>query len=219
MLVAGGRGERAGGAVQETPKQFRRLGDRALVALSYDLLVSAGCAPVIVVVAADLFELARSLLPPDVILAPGRTSRSGSVASGLERVSSERVVIHDAVRPLAPPQLVRSVVAALADADGAIAAIPADETLKQVEDDRVVGTVERAGVWRAQTPQAFRTGALRNAHEWATRNDVATTDDAQLLERMGRRVVVVPGSRTNLKITFPEDFAVAECFLRARVIA
>lgn len=217
--MAGGRGERARGATQETPKQFRPLGGRALVARSYDLLIDAGCSPVIVVVAPDLFELARTLLPPEVVLAPGRASRAGSVASGLERVSSERVVIHDAVRPFAPPQLVRSVVAALADADGAIAAIPVEETLKQVEDDRVVETVDRAGVWRAQTPQAFRTGAIRAAHEWANQNGVTVTDDAQLLEHAGRRVVVVPGSRTNLKITFPEDFAVAECFLRARVIA
>lgn len=215
MLVAGGRGERARGAPEETPKQFRSLAGRALVARSYDLLRTAGCSPVIAVVPPDLLDVARSVLPSGAELAPAGETRAGSVASGLALVASERVVIHDAARPFASPELVRRVVAALEDAAGATAALPVEETLKHVAVGRIVATVERARMWRAQTPQAFRTETLRAAYERAAAEGMAATDDAQLLERLGHRVVVVPGSRTNVKITFPEDFALAEALLRA----
>lgn len=215
MLVAGGRGERATIAGTTLPKQFRPLGGRAVVARSYDLLVDAGCGPVVVVVPHELLDLTREVIGADVTVAAGGDVRAASVAAGLALVESETVVVHDAARPFASPDLVRAVVAALRDADGAIAAVPVEETLKRVDGDRIVETVARAGIWRAQTPQAFRTEALRAAHAEAAAQGIDATDDAQLLERMGRRVAVVPGSRSNVKITFAEDFALAEALLRA----
>ncbi|MEA2499396.1 MAG: 2-C-methyl-D-erythritol 4-phosphate cytidylyltransferase [Actinomycetota bacterium] len=147
-------------------------------------------------------------------MVPGGESRQESVRNALAWVSSETVVIHDAARPLATPDLVRRVIAALDGWEGAIAAVPVDETLKLVRDATVEKTVDRVGLWHAQTPQAFRTDALRAAHERAGDVGGSVTDDAELIEANGGRVCVVSSSRANLKITYPEDFAVAEALLR-----
>lgn len=215
MLVAGGRGERAA-AGEKLPKQFRSLAGKPLLVRSHDLLVAGGCNPVIAVVPAELLDRARDLLPEAARVVAGGATRAGSVGAGLALVESERVVIHDAVRPFAGPDLVRKVVDALDRAHGAIAAAPVEETLKRAEDDRVVATVERGGLWRAQTPQAFRTEALRPLH---LEGDAAeATDDAVLLERAGLKVVLIPASRLNLKITFPEDFALGEALLETGAV-
>ena len=151
-----------------------------------------------------------------VAVVAGGDSRQASVRSGLELVRADRVVVHDAARPLARVGDVHGVVRALDDADGAIVAVPVDETLKRVRGRRVVATLERSALWRAQTPQAFRTGILRDAHQRALEEGFEATDDAQLLERYGAVVVVIEGSRANLKVTYPEDFAIAEAILRGR---
>ena len=123
--------------------------------------------------------------------------------------------MHDAARPVVTAGDIRRVVAALEYADAAISAVPVDETLKRVRDERVLETVDRAGLWRAQTPQAFRAEALRAAHRRAAEEGVTATDDAFLIERHGNRVAIVHGSRRNLKVTWEEDFAVAEAMMRA----
>jgi 2-C-methyl-D-erythritol 4-phosphate cytidylyltransferase len=148
-----------------------------------------------------------------VVVAPGGASRQESVANGLELVRSDVVVVHDAARPLATPELVRAVLAPLDGTEGAVAAVPVDETLKLVESGRVSATVDRTGLWRVQTPQAFDAARLRAAHGSAARDGFDATDDAQLIERQGGRVVVVEGSRRNIKITYPEDFELAEALL------
>lgn len=91
-----------------------------------------------------------------------------------------------------------------------------DETLKAADGDRVVDTVERSSLWRVQTPQAFRTGSLRRAHERAAADGFTGTDDAALVERDGGTVVLVQGSRLNIKVTYPEDFTLAAALLRER---
>lgn len=212
--MAAGRGDRARNSAADLPKQFLPLGGRAVVARSYDVLRAAGCDPIVVVVASDFFDAARAVLPPGALLAPGGATRAASVTCGLARVVAPRVVVHDAVRPFAHASLVRRVVEALEGADGAIAALPVDETLKRVDGRAIEETVARDRLWRAQTPQAFTTEVLREAHEAAAAAGFAPTDDAQALERIGRRVVVVPGERANLKLTFAEDFALAEALLR-----
>lgn len=148
------------------------------------------------------------------MLVDGGTTRRDSVRNCLDHVGTDRVVVHDAARPLLGTDLVRAVVTALDEADAAIPAVPIGETIKRVEEDRVLETLDRSGLWTAQTPQAFRTEILKKAH--AGGGDAAVTDDAQLVEAVGGRVAVVPGHPTNIKITNREDFDLAEAILRRR---
>jgi len=178
---------------------------------SLGALADFGCDPVIVVVPAEHVEEARDLVRTfaNTIVTGGGDTRQASVARGLEHVGrSTHVIVHDAARPFLTRSLLQRVLDAVGDHDGAIAAEPVEETLKWVADDRVVETVDRPRLWRAQTPQAFRTDALRGAHERSP--DVAATDDAQLIELAGGSVAVVRGDRRNVKVTFEEDFALAE---------
>ncbi len=124
--------------------------------------------------------------------------------------------MHDAARPLATPAIFEAVLAALDDAAGAIAAVPATDTMKESSDGRVVRTIARDGLWRAQTPQAFRASVLREAHERAAADGFEATDDAVLLERIGEAVALVQGDERNIKITTAEDLAVVEALLAAR---
>jgi 2-C-methyl-D-erythritol 4-phosphate cytidylyltransferase len=212
ILAAAGSGERFG-----SPKQFHPLAGKPLLAWSLDSLLSAGCSPVIVVVPPEQTERVRSQLgAPQIVLVPGADVRQRSVRAGLAHVDSDLVVVHDAARPFASPELVTEVVAAVTEADGAIAAVPVDETIKRVEDSRVLETVDRAGLWRAQTPQAFATRVLRAAHERAESEGHLATDDAELVERYGGSIAIVEGSRDNLKITFPEDLELAEAIAESR---
>jgi 2-C-methyl-D-erythritol 4-phosphate cytidylyltransferase len=185
-----------------------------MVQWSIDVLVRAGCAPVVVAVPANLLDHARSLLPANVVtVVAGGSTRQASVAAATHHVSTNRVLVHDAARPLIRADLVGRVMDALGDADAVIPALPMEETLKTVTSDRVVGTVLRSGLWRAQTPQGFDSETLKRAHEKALDEGFEVTDDAQLVERYGGKVVIVWGDRRNLKITYPEDFDLAETLL------
>lgn len=173
----------------------------------------------ILVVPSGWEERTASSLPTgiDAEIVAGGEARQDSVGNGLERVVTERVVVHDAARPMATASLVRSLVAELDLADAVLAAVPVDETLKHVEQGSVLRTVDRTDMWRSQTPAAFRTEALKEAHRRAAEEGFLGTDESQLVERYGGRVRVVPGSRANLKVTFPEDFALAEAMLSGGV--
>ena len=158
----------------------------------------------------------RSVVPIDVVLAPAGPTRAASVASGLEEVDTGEVVIHDVMRPFVEESVVRAVVAALDGCDGAIAAIPLDETLKSSAGDAVESTLDRKGLWRVQTPQAFRTPVLRAAHDRAAADGIEAADDAQLVERYGGNIRLVTANRMNVRLTGPEDFDLAEAFLAGR---
>ena len=142
-------------------------------------------------------------LPP----VPGGATRQDSVRAGLEALESSApdvVLVHDAARPLIPPGTIPALLAALEHAAGAIPAVPVADTLKRVADGLIIATVPREGLFRAQTPQAFRFPVLLAAH----RSDIAgATDDASLLEAIGERVAIVPGSEDNIKLTYAEDLA------------
>ena len=145
--------------------------------------------------------------PPDAVVGGGET-RSESVRKGLAAVpdDAEIIVVHDAARPLAAPQLWRDAIEAVRrGADAAICAVAVSDTVKRVSGAHVIETVPRADLVAVQTPQAFRAGALRNAHA----RGVEATDDSALVEAGGGRVVVVPGSTANIKITHPQDLVVA----------
>ena len=176
------------------------LSGRPLWERARDALIEGGVASVVVVGPGGI---------------PGGARRRDSVAAGLAAlpVDAEIVLVHDAARPLATPALCRRVLERLVagGVDGVVPAIPVRDTLKRVEADWVVGTVDRSGLVAIQTPQGFVLESLRAAH---AADDDDASDDALLVERWGGAVAVVPGEETNLKITFPADLAVAEGLLR-----
>ena len=202
IVVAGGRGERFG-----APKQFLTAAGARLVDHA---VTNAGlvCDEVVVVLPAD-----QTWDGPTVTAAvAGGATRAESVRAGLAAVApgAAIVVVHDAARPLASPELFELVIDAVrAGADAAIPAIDVSDTLKRVDGDRVIATVERDGLVAVQTPQAFNAEALRAAH--AAGADA--TDDAALVEVAGGRVVVVPGDPRNVKVTTVADLAVASALL------
>ncbi len=158
---------------------------------------------------------------PGVASVEGGAARSESVRLALAAAPAEEevVLVHDAARPLAPPVLWDAVAAAIAaGADGAVAAAPVTDTIKEAAGPelRVVRTLERAGLWAVQTPQGFRREALARALDVAPEVLAAATDDAGLVERAGGRVVLVPAPRENLKVTTPLDLRVAELLLADR---
>jgi 2-C-methyl-D-erythritol 4-phosphate cytidylyltransferase len=148
-----------------------------------------------------------------MLISVGGRTRGESVQNGLEDLPSECrfVLIHDAARPFVTASMIDRVVAAAREGHGAIAALPVVDTLKEVDEQgRIVRTVDRARLWRAQTPQGFPRDMIEAAHRAARDAGLAATDDAALCERLGRRVVVVRGSERALKVTDEGDFARAE---------
>ena len=142
----------------------------------------------------------------------GRT-RGDSVIAGLEELPDEvRVVlVHDAARPLVTMDVVDRVIHAARAGSGVVPALPVVDTLKEVDEDgRIVRTIPREGLWRAQTPQGFPREMIDQAYLTARREGIVATDDSALCERLGYPVVMVPGSELSLKITVEDDFARAE---------
>lgn len=168
------------------------------------------------VVPGETLAEARALLGEAPTLVAGGDTRQHSIRHGLAVTGSDRVVIHDAARPLVTVGMVRSVLDLLDEADAATVGVRLDETVKRAAGGVVVQTVPREDLWRAQTPQAFRTGPLKEAHALAAANGIEMTDDAGLMEWAGGRVAIVEGSRSNFKLTYDEDFAVAEAILEGR---
>jgi 2-C-methyl-D-erythritol 4-phosphate cytidylyltransferase/2-C-methyl-D-erythritol 2,4-cyclodiphosphate synthase len=216
IIAAGGRGARLGAAL---PKQFLTLGGRPILQRSVDAFVASD--RIAEVIVALPRELARSV--PDYLrsgrkpleIVEGGARRQDSVAQAFARVSSRTdvVVIHDAARPLVTPDLISRTVDAAARFGAAIAALPATDTVKRSNADRViVDTIPRGEIFLAQTPQAFRVDVLRAALAQAGEVGDAT-DEAMLAERAGHAVHLVDGDPRNLKITTAEDLATAERLL------
>ena len=220
LLMAAGRGSRFGA---ETPKQYLPLLGRPVLRHAAEALLADGAVEMILPVCAAGEEamLAAALaglpcLPP----VAGGATRQASVRAGLEALAArgavpDRVLVHDAARPVVPRGTVLRVLAALDAAPGAIPAQPVADTLKRGEAGLIVATVPRAGLFRAQTPQGFRFAALLAAHRAA---GAEATDDAQLLEAAGLAVALVEGSEANIKITFPEDLDRVAAMLTARML-
>jgi 2-C-methyl-D-erythritol 4-phosphate cytidylyltransferase len=148
----------------------------------------------------------------------GGVERQESVARALEAVSRgcEVVVIHDGVRPLLSQELLTAVIQSARRSGAAMAAVPARDTVKEVQGGVVRATLDRSRIWLAQTPQAFFRDFIRRAHEAAARDGTQGTDDAALVERLGIPVEVVPGSEENIKVTTAADLVFAEAVLAAR---
>jgi 2-C-methyl-D-erythritol 4-phosphate cytidylyltransferase/2-C-methyl-D-erythritol 2,4-cyclodiphosphate synthase len=214
VVVAAGSGTRAGGA-----KQWRMLAGKPVARWSVEGLLAAGARRVVVVVPAGGRADAEAALAglSRWTAVEGAATRAGSVRNGLAVLAGdapEAVLVHDAARPFVTPAHVAGLIQALADADGAMPALPVSDTLKRATDGVVEGTTRREGLHRAQTPQAFRFEALMSAYEaWDT--EAEPTDDAQVVERAGGRVRLAAGDPRLLKLTYPEDFAMAEALAGA----
>jgi 2-C-methyl-D-erythritol 4-phosphate cytidylyltransferase len=218
IIVAAGRGERAGGG---RAKQFRVVSGTPIIIHTLSKFERCERVAEVIVVApagsaAETLALARrhQLVKVKRAIEGGRT-RAESVLNGLGAVSdaTDVVAIHDGVRPFVTPQEIDRVVSEAERTGAAILAQPAFDTIKEVEGGRVVGTPERARLWRAQTPQCFRLDILRRAYELAP--NLEATDDSALVERLGIIVSVVEGGPHNIKITTPLDFALAEVMLKS----
>ena len=151
-------------------------------------------------------------------IVPGGKERQNSVLNGLRAIDgteeSAIILIHDGVRPFITRHILEHAVARASEFDGALVAVPAKDTIKIVHDGIVTETPQRETIWLAQTPQAFRYGVIRAAHEIADAEGFLGTDDASLVERMGCKIHIVLGDYRNIKITTPEDLVLAEGFLR-----
>jgi len=162
------------------------------------------------------FKFSSNVALLGIEVVEGGAERCDSVANALARVKPEAdfVCVHDAARPCLADEWVDKIFAAAEKTGAAIFAIPVAGTLKQVGADHAIQkTVSRSGLWEAQTPQVFRRALLLEAY--SKRGDFAATDDAQLVERLGHPVTVVPGSPVNLKIATKEDLRLAEQALKA----
>ena len=222
IIAAAGAGTRFGA---DRPKQLVQLRGRPILLRSLDAFLACSAVDDVVValsreLAADPPEYLRSGAKPVEVVAGG-ARRQESVANAFARVSTgaDIVVVHDAARPLVTDDLIRRTVDAAARFGAAIAALPARDTVKLSDlDGTIRGTLPRQEIFLAQTPQAFRAGVLREALALGAAGGDAT-DEAMLAERAGHRVRLVSGDPRNIKITTPDDLAMAESFLGAGVPA
>jgi 2-C-methyl-D-erythritol 4-phosphate cytidylyltransferase/2-C-methyl-D-erythritol 2,4-cyclodiphosphate synthase len=221
LIVAAGRGERAG-ASTEGPKQYRPIGGKPVIAHTLDhFLAWPRCGPVVVVIHPDdqaLFDGAVSRLSrhPEIHAVHGAATRQGSVLNGLEAMAAlgvTHVMIQDAVRPFVSPALFDRIAAALdADEQAVLPATPVPDTLKRASaDGHVAETVPRAGLYAAQTPQSFAFLPILEAHRAAAASGISDfTDDAAIAEWAGMRVKLVEGDRENTKLTLARDIELAD---------
>lgn len=217
VIVAAGTGSRSG---SDELKQFRWVAGKPMLLHSIQLFQQRDdvCMVVAVLPRSHAGDPPPWVFQSDIerlLIGVGGSHRGASVRNGLDDLpaSARIVVIHDAARPLVLSETVDAVIAAARNGTAAIAAVRVTDTLKRADaDGRVVETVARSGMWRAQTPQAFPRDMIDDVTRRANREDVTATDDAALCELYGYPVTVVPGSERAMKITTEADFARAEAF-------
>ncbi|MBT3237671.1 MAG: bifunctional 2-C-methyl-D-erythritol 4-phosphate cytidylyltransferase/2-C-methyl-D-erythritol 2,4-cyclodiphosphate synthase [Rhodospirillaceae bacterium] len=216
LVVGAGRGHRFGG---ELPKQYARVGGKSVIGLSLQAFAGhPGIDAVRAVIHPDdrhLYDEATQSVS-DGLLEPvnGGASRQESVRLGLESLSDsspDMVLIHDAARPFVDSDVIDRVIASLQTANGAIPALPVNDTLKRGAKRTITTTVDRADLWRAQTPQGFRYSEILKAHGDSA--SLELTDDASVAEHAGIAVELVDGSENNVKLTTQDDLVRAERLL------
>ncbi len=215
------------------PKAYLRLAGRQLL-LHAAARLAAAAAPIarlqcVVVAHPDdlaphtsecIVDLTERFGPDGEIgMASGGSTRQASMANGLALCAADAdlVLVHDAARPFPPIEATRACIEAAVRTGAAILAVPAPDTIKRVDQGRIAATVDRSGLWLAQTPQVIRRDLLQRALAHAAATGFAGTDDVSLVEHLGEPVAVVPGSPTNLKITRPEDLPLAAAILAANL--
>jgi 2-C-methyl-D-erythritol 4-phosphate cytidylyltransferase len=226
LLAAAGAGARlataANPGADATPKALLALAGKPLLCYALEtFLDQAGINEIIVLappthMAQTEACLQQHLASGRVKIIAGGNTRQESVYRGLQAAApdTEYVIIHDAARPLVSPALIAACLAAAQAHGAAICALPTTDTIKSSQDHEwVEKTLDRSQLWSVQTPQAFQFRRLLEAHETARRQGLDLSDDAGVMEAVGGRVYLVPGSADNIKITRPADFAIAEQLL------
>ncbi len=226
LIPAAGRGTRYGGAIM---KQYLPVCGKAVLAHTISLFQFHPMITGITVILAEddqWFESSVGNLAASVETVVGGETRAQSVRNGLQHVldnhpEADWVLVHDAARPcLSPVSLDRLLDQGLQSPDGAILAMPIGDTLKRIGDDQeITATVDRKGLWAAQTPQLFPTKALADAIDAAHRAGRALTDEASAMEFVGIKPKLVMSSVANIKITHPTDLAIAEALLGRKQIS
>lgn len=212
IVLAAGMGERMGAT---EPKAFVPIGDGPMLALAIDAASAAGRVDDLVVAVPGGWESRVPGGTKPMRVVEGGATRQESVRRSLAATDAEFVLVHDAARCLATPELFDAVAEALVqrEADGIVPVVPVRDTIKRVREGIIVGTVDRAELTRAQTPQGFRRAPLAQLHQRAAAEGREFTDDAGMLERGGYSVLAIEGEETNFKVTTPEDLE------RARAVA
>lgn len=226
IIAAGGIGERFGDKRGKQYVELCGLPIASWAVMAFDQAPSVG--HIVIVCPEGRVEQTRetivaplSLSTPVTYTTAGET-RQGSVMNGLLAMPEffSLVAIHDGARPLVTVDAIERCIACVrtcADVDGAICAARVTDTLKLVEDGDIVATPDRSYYWSALTPQVFKVGSIMAAHRAAVREGYVGTDDASLVEHAGGRVRCVESPRDNIKVTLPEDLAVAEATMRQRL--
>ena len=210
LILAAGEGSRLG---DSTPKAFLSIGPTTLLRRAAEAAASASFVDSIVVAAPpssveaaerELRGIERSLVVPG-----GRDRQASAHAALRAAPEADAYLIHDAARALAPASLFDACLRELDECDAVVPALPVTDTVKRVDGQRVVSTVDRTQLVRVQTPQGFRADIYRSAHEQATRDGFIGTDDAALAENIGVTVRIIPGDDRNIKITTHHDLDIA----------
>ncbi len=222
VIVAAGKGTRL---QSELPKPFLSVAGRPILVHTLRRFTSIEMVRrIVVVVAAEREALCRELLhthgpwPQPIAVVHGGAERQDSVWNGLAALEThcEIVAIHDAARPFISVEAIQRSIEAAAETGSAVVATPVRDTIKRADAQHTIcETVSRHDLWLAQTPQTFQVGVIRAAHQWAQQRGIVGTDDATLVEQMGRPVRIVPGDALNFKITTPDDLAIARAVLQA----
>ncbi len=224
LIPCGGTGSRAG---EGLPKQYRSVAGRSVVGHTLAAFaVAARVERTCVVISPDDALFAQHVQLPNAnfsVASCAGNTRATTVFLGLKALleqgaeASDWVLVHDAARCLITPELINRLIDACADdAVGGLLALPLPDTLKSSNAERVQTTVDRSGKWLAQTPQMFRIGDLLDGQYDADASDITVTDESSLLELQGKHPMLVLGSAQNFKVTYPEDFELAEALLLAR---
>ena len=216
LLLAAGEGSRLG---SPQPKALAELDGSPIVCRAFEAIEEAELVDgVVVAVPAEHQRMVASLLPPRttiVEVVEGGESRQASALAALRAApEADAYLVHDAARPLAPSSLFDACLRELDGCEAVCPALPMTDTTKEVDGSRVVATLDRSRLVRAQTPQGFRASVYRRAHEQALRDNFDGTDDTVLVERIGTEVRIIPGDDRNMKITTAHDVAVAEALLK-----
>ena len=216
IIVAAGTGSRAG-----EPKQWRRLGGRPVLRWSVEALLSAGASELVVVVAPGAEDLAANALAglEGWTAVPGGETRAASVQAGLTALKGQagaKVLIHDAARPLLDAATIGRVLAALDHHAAVVPVLPVADSLRRGSDGVMGESVDREDLWRAQTPQGFRLEAILGAYA-AWTDPSPPTDDVEVARRAGKTVAMVAGDARLMKLTYPEDFAMADALISRQI--
>lgn len=219
ILPAAGSGSRMD---RETPKPYLELEGRTVLERTLRRFLSLeGLGRVVLAASGDRMKQAKAILDHTLpasmvsVVVEGGSERQHSIYTALRQAGeSELILVHDAVRPFVREEHIKACCEAALRHGGAVLGVPVRDTIKRTNENRAVtATPERGSLWKAQTPQAFRREILLEAYRKAEEDRFVGTDDASLVERLGKRVQMVEGDRNNFKITYPEDLERARLLL------